>query len=308
LGAIASQEATRLGSSILAYSGGPARASFRPGSAGEVLFQFHPLPEHERAVLISDQLGFEQGTSTVSDLERSLGLPDSQELARWEIENASRIITASSFTRAGILSTLVSPHPDIVTVPYGSPPIGRRVIRGQHQPLELLFIGQGLQRKGIDYLLHAWKQLRPTNSIARLTMVVSFADSRTKSLLHDSGVRVLGRLSRRDLLALMDSSSVLVLPSLVEGFGLVITEALARGLHVVATTNTGLPDLPLVPGAGTVIEPSSVVALSTALDELISNPPNEEASYESAQRWTWADFREGIRAALAQGPPPASPI
>ncbi len=114
-------------------------------------------------------------------------------------------------------------------------------------------------------------------------------------LADDGSIRVLGRQNKATLDALMDSSDVLVVPSLVEGFGLVITEALAHGLHVIATSHTGAQDLPTVPGAVSLVPAGDLDALERAilgaLDESGFSPSE---SYDSADRWTWADYRNGV--------------
>ena len=298
LGQIARIEAAKYNAQLLAYSGGPALASFDASSLDNILFQFHPIPPHEARILHADDLGKRLGLVKPSSIETNLNLPNSLEVARFELANAASILAASSFTKDGLSAIDPVFQPKTRIVPYGCPSIENAVSRPQQGPLEVLFVGQGQQRKGLHYLLEAWRRLSPSPTVARLTLVVSFADSAVMQHLSHPGIRVLDRLRRSHLLALMDQSNVLVLPSLVEGFGLVIPEGFSRGLHVVATHNTGLRDLPTTPGSSSLIPAMDVESLVHVFSDLISSRPQEEASYETARNWTWTDFRHGIRDAL----------
>ena len=91
------------------------------------------------------------------------------------------------------------------------------------------------------------------------------------------------------------NASVLVLPSLCDGFGLVVSEALAHGLPVVTTTNAGAADLVEHGRTGFVIPPADEDALVETLQWCRDHPLDllemRRAALASARRWTWADFR-----------------
>ena len=82
-------------------------------------------------------------------------------------------------------------------------------------------------------------------------------------------VRLLGEVPPADM-PLYDVADLFVLPSLVEGYGMAYTEALARGLPVLGTHAGAIPET--VPeDAGLLVEPGSATALAEALERLISD-------------------------------------
>ena len=77
---------------------------------------------------------------------------------------------------------------------------------------------------------------------------------------------------RRDIPRVLHSLDAFVLPSLYEGFGIAILEAMAVGKPVIATTVGGIPEF-VVPGETAVlVEPGNVVALANAIESVLSNP------------------------------------
>ena len=281
---------------VLAYSG-LARSAF-PGIAGQrALFVFHPMPGLIREVLGRDaeQWGL---ADRILERERDFFDRDAEEMSRLEVRMASRILVASSFSRRSVHEATDRVTASIAVVPYGCPPVAPTVRRGDGAP-RFLFVGQGVQRKGLHHLAAVWPMVSARHPAAELTLVMGVVDPD----LDLGGLRgrsvITSRVSQTELDELMDSHDVLVLPSLVEGFGLVITEALAHGMHVVATDHTGLVDLPRHPGAGTVVTPGSREELSAALLELIEGDgPDPEASYATAADYQWSDYRAAVRSAL----------
>jgi glycosyltransferase involved in cell wall biosynthesis len=97
------------------------------------------------------------------------------------------------------------------------------------RPLTMLFVGVCAVRKGVHYALEAWLQSPASKDGTFLIageFLPAYAEKLAPMLKHPS-VRVLGH--RNDVAALMRKSDILILPSIEEGFGLVITEAMASG-------------------------------------------------------------------------------
>jgi glycosyltransferase involved in cell wall biosynthesis len=131
------------------------------------------------------------------------------------------------------------------------------------------------------------------------------ADSDYRRYREISGDRltVRPRLSARALDELMWGYDVLVLPSLIESFGLVLTEALAHGCHLVSTMNTGLPDLSLDDRVHTMARVGDVDDLAEALlasrAKVLSDPGIRLAALEAARSRPWASFRRAIVKAVS---------
>jgi glycosyltransferase involved in cell wall biosynthesis len=106
----------------------------------------------------------------------------------------------------------------------------------------VLFVGSLSLRKGIPYLLEAMGGLRLPN--LELWLIGGIAkETRPFLAKHEGRFRHLGILPRSKLFRYYSQGAVLVLPSIEDGFGLVLAQAMACGLPVIATTNTGATSL-----------------------------------------------------------------
>ena len=101
---------------------------------------------------------------------------------------------------------------------------------------------------------------------------------------------------------MMAAADTLILPSIVEGFGLVLGEALAKGSRLIASNHTGLVDLGLPDEIASVVDAGRVAPLQAApeamADGYTPQRPYRDLAYEEAERLSWAGFRKGIREAV----------
>lgn len=99
-----------------------------------------------------------------------------------------------------------------------------------------------------------------------------------------------GRIDEADLPALYRAATVFVYPSLYEGFGLPVLEAMACGLPVISSDSSSLPEV--VGEAGILVDPLDVAAISGALDRVLGNDAlraqMRQAGITQARQFTWA--------------------
>ena len=285
---------------LLIYSSfaGPA---FRSASKGRrILFQFHPFPTTIREVMLRDaaQRG-PKGHNRVPEVAYYRRMYDRHKV---EVAAADHIICASSFTRHSIEESGLTTAP-ITVSPSGCPDVPEDAelrISRQAPPVRFLFVGSGGPRKGLHHLIEAWRQMDADDMTLDLVLGASMPEYREISA---RGIAVRPRLSDCALDELMWRSDVLVLPSLAEGFGHVLTEGLAHGCHLVATTNTGLPDLRLDDRVHTLVRAADVedlaIALRTARAKLLSDPGTRLAALQAARVRSWVSFRRAIAEAVS---------
>jgi len=140
---------------------------------------------------------------------------------------------------------------------------------------ELLCIGRAADpTKGVRVMLDALAQLPPH---VKLTLVdENSAENPARERAHklgvDSRVHITGRIETEDLVRLYASATLVVVPSLYEGFGLPAAEAMACGTPVVASSAGALPEVMAIGGGGVLVPPGDAAALAKAIGTLLEQP------------------------------------
>jgi starch synthase len=161
--------------------------------------------------------------------------------------------------------------------------------------LRVLFIGALSQAKGLGYLLAAVAGLGRDLEFTLIGRRVS-PTTPARSVLDN--YRWIPSLSHDKLLLEMARHDVLVLPSLHEGFGLVMTEAMAQGLVVITTPHTAGPDLITDGADGFLVPIRSAVAIEQKLMLLRHDHDRlcamQAAAREKAKARTWENYRHRV--------------
>jgi glycosyltransferase involved in cell wall biosynthesis len=262
-----------------------------------IVFVFHPLAEYESVIMAADGARFPEARAAAG--RRCTELAKLNLRIDWN--RADAVVCASGCTVRSVLADGCAPE-KIAIIPYGLPdselPV-QVMPRESDAPAQFLFVGQGVQRKGLHHLIRAWQQWQaaaPSN--AQLTIVSYLYEQDIIDLIEHPGITVLGYQSRDQLEALYARADVFVLPSMLEGFGLVYLEALAKGCHVIGTVETGLPDLGLDAEAVTLVEPGAVDDIASALANCAAKCAaggyDRAAIIAQAAQWSEARFRKRI--------------
>jgi len=192
------------------------------------------------------------------------------------LKRASRII-ALTWQEASYLASLGIPRERVHVIPNGvclEEFSGIQDMRGTSPEFTILFVGRLYPRqKGLLPLIQALALL-PESVGARLRLVGedwggAATVAKIASRLGVSGrITIVGRLSRVDLLREYASADVFVLPSLFEPFGIVLLEAMASGLPVVASRTGGIPEIVDDGRTGCLVPPGDASALAYAIRQL----------------------------------------
>lgn len=297
LGRVAGRLAASTNSLLLSYSyyGYNAFRSYgRPG----MLFQLHPHPVSVRRILQQELADHpECADSLRKEWELSLSGRDFDHLIA-ETRMAKWLLAASSFTRQTLIENGASPEL-VHVIPYGVdlkqfvPPENSRRMSG---PLRLLFVGTITQRKGIKYLLDALRLLGPAP--VELMVCGRPVDDLAIFRGYDKQVNIRPSVSFSELLAAYQAADLFVLPSVAEGFGHVLLEALASGLPILSTTHTAAPDLIREGQEGFLAEPRRPDLLAARIDWALQHRQQlnemQAAARARAEHFTWEKFRQEI--------------
>jgi glycosyltransferase involved in cell wall biosynthesis len=219
--------------------------------------------------LVHHPLGFEMGY----DESRRAELIASERAA---LALAERVVACSAGI-ARVLAREFDVPPGRVTIAEpGTEPAPRAT--GTGAPVQLLAVGAVSQRKGYPVLVAALRDLADLDW--HLTIVGSLDHAPdAAAVLHaaieaarlDKRITVAGAVDQSRLARLYDRADVFVSPSLFEGYGMVLAEAMARGLPLVASTGGAAAET--VPeSAGLKVPPGDASALREALRRMIADP------------------------------------
>jgi teichuronic acid biosynthesis glycosyltransferase TuaC len=220
-----------------------------------------------------------------SDLNRYARLsPAAFELARWSLSRAVAVVAVSAELAQAAREELGVAGDRVHVLPMG---VGgefapgdrekERAALGLGPDWELLAVGDLLVEKGILELLEAFEGLRRAGVRARLHVVGEGPLRGGAPGRNGAGVEWRGRMGPGELARWYRAADLLVHASHGEGAPLVVMEALASGLPVVATRVGGIPELVEEGKTGKLVAPRDAGALETALRELLAAPAELEA-------------------------------
>lgn len=137
--------------------------------------------------------------------------------------------------------------------------------RSSGQPLSVLYVGRLELLKGVHYLLQSWHHLGRRDADLRLVGPLLPEMKPWLERYAASGTLVLGSRPRGDLPRLYQSADLVVFPSVLDGFGLVILEAMGCGCPVIASRASGGPDVIEDGREGFLVDPGDTDALRDRL-------------------------------------------
>jgi glycosyltransferase involved in cell wall biosynthesis len=219
-----------------------------------------------------------------------------------ELALADIIFVASSFTKK-TLEEYSGNLPEIKVIPYGFPEVKKKK---EYQPLanrklKVLFIGGLSQRKGLSYLFDAVEGIQEK---VELTIVghksVANCDALNLALEKHEWIP---SLSHDQVLECMREHDIFVFPSLFEGFGLVITEAMSQGVPVITTDRTAGPDIIKDGKDGWIVPAGSSMAIKEVFTKILEKPELLEqfgvAAQQKAQARPWSVYGQEMADALS---------
>jgi glycosyltransferase involved in cell wall biosynthesis len=242
------------------------------------------------------------------DWEPTLGATrDSQEkLARKsrEVELADLVICPSTFVLES-LPREIRQQKRCLVVPFGTPVCDPELAassRSEAGPLRVLFAGALSQRKGLADVFAAIKRINSQQVelvvMGSLIKPLNWYRQRLPNFVYERP------RPHDDVLKLMQSCDIFVLPSIVEGRALVQQEAMACGLPVIVTRNAGADDLIVDGETGFLVPIRAPEAIAETISWFLGNRDRlagmRIAARNRASQRSWQAYGDGIVKALHQ--------
>ena len=221
-------------------------------------------------------------------------------LAGAHARRAHGVVVSSATTARAVSERLGVPSDRITVCPVGAPawPARPDLTAGRH----ILFVGTLGARKNVDRLLTAYAALRAANPDAPPLLLAGGDGPDVAPGLASpgiEGVERLGYVEAPQLRELYESAMMLVLPSLDEGFGIPVLEAMTVGVPVVVSDRGSLPEV--AGEAGVRVDPLDPEAITAAMAGLLAAPARRarlaEAGIARASGFNWSASAGALRAA-----------
>jgi glycosyltransferase involved in cell wall biosynthesis len=247
-------------------------------------FEVPCLPAHPSVVTVHDlspwcEAAWQTGSGRVRDrAPYLLGLG-----------MATMVITVSEAVRQETLERFRIPAGRVVSVPLAASPHFRPVPpEGQPVRPYFLYVGALEPRKNLDMLIDAWRETGREFGVD--LVLAGRAREAARLPAPEPGLRVPGEVPDQDLPALYSGAIAVVYPSLYEGFGLPVLEAMQCGAAVIASRIPAIGET--AGGAAMEIDPADGRAWAELLRFAAENPerlePWRKASRARAAKFSWA--------------------
>lgn len=215
---------------------------------------------------------------------------------RFSLDHASKVIAVSEHERRVLLKLGVEEQ-KIEVIPNGVDPELLKISRKSEHGRKVLYVGRvNFRQKGLDILLLAIRKLVDRLQGFELEIAgppdeIDILNSYSRKLGIEGIVRYYGTVPRKKLIDLMKHADLLVLPSRFEPFGIVVLEAMAIGLPVVAAKVGGVPEVLREKVDGLLFPPEDIESLALNIEELLTDTRMAEKlasnAKERASSFTW---------------------
>lgn len=246
-----------------------------------------------------------------SDLMEYLYLPTSHKIWLRCYEIADRVIAVSEYSANDLVERGIDWN-SIETVPNGVDTDefypGSSCIEFEGWDSILLYVGPLSERKGLKYLIKSMPGIVENNKNTGLVIVGGGDNSDLLELSNSLGIQdniqFEGFVPDDELPEYYRAANIFVFPSLLEGFGMVLLEAMASGLPVIATNGSAIPEV--VGDAAVLVPPKDPAAITESVNYVLKNSIRSEMKDDSLKRvesrFTWknatkklASVYDGVR-------------
>jgi hypothetical protein len=210
-----------------------------------------------------------------------------------ELMLADLVICNSAYVKRTLVAGGVSPG-KVEVIPLGFP---EHPVRSFSEVKKIRFIVSGnlSYQKGVHHLLRLWRSHETLFRDHELFLVGSNQLDAAEWQDLPGNIKIYKRLPQEEYFKILESADVLILNTYSDGFGMIMSEAMAKGLVVIGTANSAAPELIEEGVQGFVIEAGNSTALLQRMQWLCEHPQEipamKSAAQQRAAQWKWKDYR-----------------
>lgn len=237
-----------------------------------------------------------------SDIFKTIHIPVVRGMVRLALKKASHIIALSEDLKNATKKFGISDE-KITVIPNGVNISQFPMGKDEPRRPQILFVGSLIERKGVNFLIDAMSIIHKADPEAKLLLVGEGKDreeyERMVSRLDlGNSITFLGTQSQERVGELLRQSRLFVLPSIEEGQGVVLVEALASGTPCVGSRVGGIPDV-ISADVGALVEAGDIKALASAIqryldDDHLWSQASKNARNRAEKLYNWDELAKRI--------------
>ncbi|MFQ5672910.1 MAG: glycosyltransferase family 4 protein [Nitrospinales bacterium] len=233
-------------------------------------------------------------------------------LTRWSVRRAAKIICCSNFTRREVLTQYGKNLENKISTIYWAPQehfqfsdkdARKNLLADKYQITQpfFLFVGAPFKRRNVPLLRQSFKRVLKKHP-DHLLVLIGAKTVQTGKLNAQDRVRSFDYMNDEDLAAFYQEASCLVYPSIYEGFGLPVIEAMACGVPVIIPNSQAVAEV--AAGAAMIVDPLNEANLAEAMSAVVENQNLRRELIEKGsarvQKLSWQETASTILNLLAE--------
>lgn len=237
-----------------------------------------------------------------SDIFQTINIPVVRGMVRLALKKASHIIALSEDLKTGTKKFGI-PDEKITVIPNGVNISQFPMGIDEPREAQIIFVGSLIERKGVNFLIEAMSIIHKECPEAKLLLVGEGKDREeyermVSELDLGNSITFLGTQSQERVSELLRQSRLFVLPSIEEGQGVVLVEALASGTPCVGSRVGGIPDV-ISSDVGALVVAGDIKALANAIlqylkDDHLWSQASKSARIRAQKMYNWDELAKRI--------------
>ncbi|MFH0820917.1 MAG: glycosyltransferase family 1 protein [Candidatus Peregrinibacteria bacterium] len=214
--------------------------------------------------------------------------------ARFACKSAKKIIVPSQVTKDDLIKWYKCDPAKVMVIPHGYSPLSVTLSAAKSPPVTnhpyFLFLGRIERKKNLLTLIQAFNQFHQTNPEWKLALAGKPGVGSYKILAatkQNSAIELLGYVNEAVKIELLKNASAFIFPSLYEGFGFPLLEAMEFNLPIIASDIHASREV--AGEAALFFDPSSIEELISQMTRVANNPPPTNAYTQILARYSWEE-------------------
>lgn len=219
--------------------------------------------------------------------------------AKYEIENADAFLVASEFTKNSLLYSNIK-EKNIYICRYGIDIKDNMIKKKYSEKIRIIFIGDVTQKKGVIDYVNIAKKIG--NEKFTFTILGRYYKEDPIYIKNCEFINFRGYVTHNEVLTICENMDIIIFPSLADGFGLSVIEAMSKRVLPIVSKNAGVSDIINNGKNGYIFEPEEIYTVVEICNSFKGNREKlkimQNMAFDSVTKITWSNYDREIKSAI----------